>query len=57
MQTELIRPQEAADLLGISRRKMYYMIENKEVKSIKLGPKTTRVYRAEINRLIEGPKE
>jgi len=57
MQTDLIRPQEAANLLGISRRKMYYMIEDGEVKSIKLGPQSTRVYRSEILKLLEGPKE
>ena len=49
---ELLRVEGTARLLGVSRKRVYQLIEQGRLESLRLGPRTTRVTRASIERFI-----
>lgn len=49
----LVRPEEVARLLGISRTRTYELLRTGQLKSIKLG-RARRVRRCDIELLIDG---
>jgi excisionase family DNA binding protein len=49
----LLRPQEAAELLGISRAKMYDLIGRGEIPSVKIGNSTRVPHKALEQRIDE----
>lgn len=48
----LLSPEEAADLCGVSRRKMFSLIASGEVRSFKLGA-SRKVPRSELTVMID----
>ena len=47
----LLKPTEAARLLGVSRRKIFALIKDGTLHPVRLGKRTTRVALSEIERL------
>ena len=53
MEKLLVRPSEAADLLGLGRSKVYAMIASGELPSVKIG-KSIRVPVEELRQWVHG---
>jgi predicted DNA-binding transcriptional regulator AlpA len=53
MAHQILRPAAAAARLGISRSKFWDMVKAGQIKTIKLGPKTTGVISAELDAMID----
>jgi excisionase family DNA binding protein len=49
----LLKPAEAARLLCIGRSKVYDLINRGELPSVVLGPRCTRIPRAEVERIAQ----
>lgn len=52
MEKELLKVEEAADVLSISVRRMYELIAAREIRSVKLG-RVRRVPVAAVNEFVE----
>jgi excisionase family DNA binding protein len=50
--SDLMRPTDAAHALAVSVRHVYTMIDNGELQSVRIGKRSVRVYRAEIEEII-----
>lgn len=50
--SRLFRPREAAEILKISRSKVYALIGSGQISCVKIGARGTRVPGTEIERLI-----
>lgn len=48
--------QDVADRLNVSKRHVYYLIESRELPSIKFGPQVTRIDEKDLNEFIENRK-
>ena len=44
----LLKPSEAAELLGIGRSKIYALLTSGEIPSLRIGPKTIRIQMAAL---------
>ena len=62
-ETILLRPEQAAESLGVSRARVYQLIAAGEIPVVKLGPKITRIsiealraYAASKERRIRRPR-
>ena len=49
---DLLTPTEAAALLRVSRRRIYDLVRSGELAAYRLGPKTLRIERAELDRFL-----
>ena len=49
----LLRPGEAAEILGVSRSTIYSLIQEGRLPAVKLGRRGVRVHRAELERRLE----
>lgn len=52
--TELLKTNEVANRLNISRDKVLQLIEDGTLRAIRLGPKTIRVFAESVSRVLEG---
>lgn len=50
---QLLKPSEVCERLNISPETMHRLIENGNLKAVKLGPRSTRVYADSVDALIE----
>jgi excisionase family DNA binding protein len=53
MQDKLLRPEDAADLLGVSRTAMYTWMKQGRIKPVKLPNGRYRIALSEIQRVME----
>ena len=52
MERRLLRPSEAAELLGICRAQIYRLIATGELPAVRLGPKCVRVDRLGLEKWL-----
>ena len=52
MEKELLRPDEAAIMLRVSRWTIYRWIAEGTIDGVKIGRKSLRVYKSSIDRLL-----
>jgi excisionase family DNA binding protein len=53
MKQELLRVPSVAQWLGVSKKRVYAMIQEGKLDAIRLGPRQTRIPRASVESLIE----
>lgn len=53
---QLVTPQEAADLLRVDVRIVYNLIQDKSLPAARLGHRTIRIKRSDVDALIETTK-
>lgn len=56
MSEELLTPAEVATMLQFSRQTVYGWLKSGKLPHIKLGPRTIRIYRHELDRFLEAHK-
>lgn len=52
----LLRVEEAADVLAVSRWTIYRWVEDGRLEGTKIGRGSSRVYRASLDRLVQNNK-
>jgi len=53
MKQELLRVASVAQWLGVSKKRVYAMIQEGKLDAIRLGPRQTRIPRANVESLLE----